>query len=100
MLGHVPWRRERALLRRIALLRGSRPLGGPEELTVLDTLRFQRLLYQVPEPEFRRNLGELTELLELRELVGRQVRWRRRCGAAPCAATPAPPGEQFTTLYP
>ncbi|HSZ42718.1 MAG TPA: ATP-binding cassette domain-containing protein [Trebonia sp.] len=74
VLGRVPWRRERALLRRIALVRGGRPLGGPEELTVLDTFRFQRLLYEIPEPEFRRNLGELTDLLGLAELNGRQVR--------------------------
>ncbi|OIV38066.1 ABC transporter [Mangrovactinospora gilvigrisea] len=74
VLGRVPWRRERSLLRRIALVRGSRPLGGPEELTVLDTLRFQRLLYEVPDAEFRRNLAELGELLELAELMGRQVR--------------------------
>jgi ABC-2 type transport system ATP-binding protein len=74
VLGCTPWRRERRLLRRIALVRGSRPLGGPEELTVLDTLRFQRVLYEVTEFEFRRNLGELSELLGLAELLERQVR--------------------------
>jgi ABC-type uncharacterized transport system ATPase subunit len=74
VLGFVPWRREYAFLRRIAFIRGSRPIGGPPELTVLDALRFQRLVYEVPEAEFRRNVGELTELLALGPLLGRQVR--------------------------
>jgi ABC-2 type transport system ATP-binding protein len=74
VLGFTPWRREYAFLRRIAFIRGSRPIGGPPELTVLDALRFQRLVYEVPEEEFRRNLAELAELLSLGPLLERQVR--------------------------
>ena len=29
VLGHTPWRRARAFLRQIAMIRGSRPLGAP-----------------------------------------------------------------------
>ncbi len=74
VLGYVPWRREPAFLKRIAMIRGSQPIGGPAELTVMDALRFQQLIYEVPEDEFRRNLAELTELLELGPLLQRQVR--------------------------
>ena len=74
VLGFEPWRREYAFLRRIAFIRGSRPIGGPPELTVLDALRFQRLVYEVPEDEFRRGLAELSELLALGPLLDRQVR--------------------------
>lgn len=74
VLGHVPWRRERAFLRQIAMIRGSQPIGGPGELTVHDSLRYQQLIYEVPDDEFRRNLSELIDLLDLRPLLERQVR--------------------------
>jgi ABC-2 type transport system ATP-binding protein len=61
-------------LREIAMVRGSRPLGAPPELTVLDALQFQRLLYEVPDHAFRRSLGELTDILDLGPLLPRQVR--------------------------
>ena len=50
VLGHIPWERKRDFLRQIAMVRGSRPIGGPGELTVLDSLRFQQLVYDVPRP--------------------------------------------------
>jgi ABC-type uncharacterized transport system ATPase subunit len=74
VLGCVPWKRERAFLRRIAMIRGSRPIGSPSELTVLDAMRFQQLIYEVPTGEFERNLAELTQLLDLGPLLTRQVR--------------------------
>jgi ABC-2 type transport system ATP-binding protein len=74
VLGHIPARREHALLRRIALIRGSQPIGGPSELTVMDSLRFQQLLYEVPPADFRRNLGELVAMLDLQTLLERQLR--------------------------
>ncbi|GBF06136.1 ABC transporter related protein [Deinococcus aerius] len=74
VLGHTPWRREAAYLRRVAMIRGSRPLAAPGELTVLDALRFQGRVYDVPDREFRANLAELTDLLHLQELLPRQVR--------------------------
>ena len=74
VLGHVPWKRERSFLRRIAMVRGSRPIGGPIELTVHDALRFQQLIYEVPKDEFDHNLAELREMLDLEPLLKRQVR--------------------------
>jgi ABC-type uncharacterized transport system ATPase subunit len=74
VLGHRPWRRERHFLRQIAMIRGSRPLAAPIELTVLDALRFQQLVYEVADQEFKRNLAELVEMLELQPLLARQLR--------------------------
>lgn len=74
VLGFTPWQRRNAFLRRIALVRGSQPIGGPVELTVLDAFRYQRLLYEVEDADFRRNLAELTDLLELRPILRRQIR--------------------------
>ncbi len=74
VLGYVPWRREREFLRRIAMIRGSRPLSVPGELTVLDALRFQQLVYEVSQDGFKRNLAELTDMLDLGPLLDRQVR--------------------------
>lgn len=74
VLGYEPERRETGFLRQIAMIRGSKPLGVPAELTVLDALRFQRLIYNVPEAAFARNLDELSALLDLAPLLPRQVR--------------------------
>src|SRR5262249_6852634 len=74
VLGHVPARREYALLRRIALIRGSQPIGGPAGLTVMDALRLQQLLYEVSAADLLRNLDELIALLDLEALLERQVR--------------------------
>ncbi|NYH89144.1 ABC transporter ATP-binding protein [Actinopolymorpha rutila] len=74
VLGHYPWQRRADFLRRIAFIRGSQPVGGSQELTVLDTLRYQRLLYEVPAAEYAHNLEELTDLLELEDLLHRQLR--------------------------
>ncbi|MEN9933790.1 MAG: hypothetical protein RLZZ387_369 [Chloroflexota bacterium] len=74
VLGFTPWRRDHRFLRQIAMVRGSRPLAVPAELTVLDALRFQQLIYEVPEEQFRRNLAELVDLLTLEPLLQRQAR--------------------------
>lgn len=74
VLGYTPWQRQDAYLKRIALIRGSQPIGGAPELTVLDSFRYQQVLYDVAEPDFRRNLTELCELLALDDLLQRQIR--------------------------
>jgi ABC-2 type transport system ATP-binding protein len=74
VLGFTPWQRRTPFLKRIALIRGSQPVGGSQELTVLDALDYQRLLYDVAPDEFRRNLADLTGLLELEPLLERQLR--------------------------
>jgi len=74
VLGFLPSRRDRDYLRSIALLRGSQPIAGPAELTVLDNFSYRRLLYSVPRAQFDDHLSELTALLDLGDLFDRQVR--------------------------
>ena len=74
VLSHTPWKREVAFLRNIAMIRGSRPLSCPTELTVLDSLRFQQIVYAIDQNEFARNLDELRTLLHLDPLLDRQIR--------------------------
>jgi ABC-2 type transport system ATP-binding protein len=87
VLGHRPWHRDSVFLRQIAMIRGSQPIGGPAELTVMDSLRLQQLIYEVPEAAFRHTLGDLSGMLELGPLLDRQIRAlslgeRMRCGLA------------------
>lgn len=74
VLGYTPWQRRTPFLKRIALIRGSQPVGIQVELTVMDSLRYQQLLYEVPKASFEANVAELTELLELEPLLERQLR--------------------------
>jgi ABC-2 type transport system ATP-binding protein len=74
VLGEVPWRRHNHYLRKIALIRGSQPIGDAPELTVLDSFRYQQVLYDIAEPQFKRNLAELSALLDLDGILQRQVR--------------------------
>ncbi|MFE6040523.1 ATP-binding cassette domain-containing protein [Streptomyces sp. NPDC056452] len=74
VLGRDPFDRKPEHLRRIALVRGSQPLGGAPELTVMDSLSYQALVYDVPEKQLKENLDELVQLLGIGELLNRQVR--------------------------
>ncbi len=74
VLGFVPWRRDHRCLRQISLIRGSRPLSGTSEQTVMDAFRFQQLIYEVPEADFQRTLAELSDLLNVGPLLERQQR--------------------------
>jgi len=85
--GFDPWERKPAYLKQIALIRGSQPLGGQPELTVMDVLRLQQLVYEIGEGVFRRSLALLSEMLGLGPLLDRQIRAlslgeRMRCGLA------------------
>ncbi|MFI5697303.1 ATP-binding cassette domain-containing protein [Kribbella sp. NPDC051586] len=74
VLDTVPWQRRSTFLKRIAFVRGSQPVGGSQELTVMDSLEYQRLLYDVPRATFRRTLSDLQALLDLEPLLERQLR--------------------------
>lgn len=74
VLGFQPYGRDREYLRSIALLRGSQPVGGPAELTVMDNFQYRRLLYDLPRAAFNEHLAELEDILELSDVMGRQLR--------------------------
>jgi ABC-2 type transport system ATP-binding protein len=73
VLGHVPQRRERDLLRRITLVMGNRN-QLQWDIPALDSFELNRAIYRIPDAEFRRTRDELVELLEIGDLVRKPVR--------------------------
>jgi ABC-2 type transport system ATP-binding protein len=73
VLGHQPWRREHAFLRRISLIMGQRSMLW-WDLPAMETLLLHKHMYGIPDAEFRRTVDELASLLEVEELLRVQVR--------------------------
>src|SRR5436190_10987988 len=73
VLGYVPWRRENAYLGRMTLLMGNRT-QLVWDIPAADSFRVLQEIYRIPEEQFRTTVNELTELLELQELVHKPVR--------------------------
>lgn len=73
VLGHVPYRRERAYLGRIALVMGNRN-QLQWDIPAADSFELNRAIYRLSWPEFRRTRDELVELLDLAELIRKPVR--------------------------
>jgi len=73
VLGHTPHRRERRFLRQIALVMGQKNMLW-WDLPTMETLLLHRDMYDVPEREFRRTVADLSEMLEVVDLLDVQVR--------------------------
>jgi len=73
VLGHIPERRERDLLRRITMVMGNRN-QLQWDLPALDSYELIRAIYRLPRPEFIRVRDELIDLLDLGPLVTKPVR--------------------------
>ncbi len=73
VLGHTPWRRERAFLRSIALVMGQRS-QLQWDIPAIDSFLLNRAIYEVPDESFRETLDELVALLDLREVLNKPVR--------------------------
>ncbi len=65
-LGHVPWKREPAFQRSISLVMGQRSQLW-WEIPAYETFKLNQAIYGLGEADFRRNLDELVELLQLGE---------------------------------
>ena len=73
VLGHVPSKRERDFLRRIALIMGNRN-QLQWDLPALDSFELNRAIYRIPRDQFLETRDELIELLEVGDLVRKPVR--------------------------
>ncbi len=73
VLGHTPWRREAAYLRRMTLVMGNRNQLS-WDLPALDSFELNRAIYDVPPDAYRETLDEFLDLLELRDLAQKPVR--------------------------
>ena len=73
VLGHIPSRREKPFLRQITLVMGQRQ-QLLWDIPVVDSFELLRAIYGVPIDPYRRTLAELTELLDLEDLLRKPVR--------------------------
>jgi ABC-2 type transport system ATP-binding protein len=73
VLGHTPFERRPAFLKGITLVMGQKQ-QLLWDLPPLETFAVNKAIYEVPDAEYRRTLGELTDLLELGPLLKKQVR--------------------------
>ncbi len=88
VLGHVPWRREKALLMRMALVMGQKSQLW-WDLPAADSFLLNRDIYELADAAYRRRLAELTELFDLHGLLHIPVRQlslgeRMKCELAAC----------------
>ena len=70
---HLPQRREDAFLKKITLVMGQKQ-QLLWDLPPSETFALNRAIYEVPVPQFRQTVAELTELLELGDLVSKPTR--------------------------
>ena len=73
VLGHEPFRRERAFQRRFSLVLGQKNQLW-WDLPAIESFLLNKEIYGIPDVEFRATLAELVERLELEPLLGVQVR--------------------------
>ena len=73
VLGFTPWDREDAFRRRFALVMGQKNQLW-WDLPAADSFQLHREIYSIPEADFQRTLGELTELLNVGALTRQAVR--------------------------
>ena len=73
VLGFTPWRRADAFRRQFALVMGQKNQLW-WDLPAADSFQLHREIYSLPAAEFKKTLGELTELLGVKELTRQAVR--------------------------
>lgn len=71
--GHEPFQRRGEFLQQITLVMGQKQ-QLIWDLPALDSLRINGAVYQIPEAELEARIGELTELLDLKEKLRQPVR--------------------------
>ena len=73
VLGYQPWRRERPFLANITLVMGQRNQLA-WDIPAIDSFELNRVIFRIPEAEYKQTLDELVELLNLVELIQKPVR--------------------------
>ena len=73
VLGHVPWERKKEFKMKFAIVMGQKSQLW-WDLPASESLLLNRHIYEIEEKRYRDTLDELTELLEVKHLLGVQVR--------------------------
>lgn len=73
VLGFVPWKRDDAYRRRFSLVMGQKNQLW-WDLPAQESFQLHKEIYRIDPVEFRHRVDELTELLQVKDLVGQPVR--------------------------
>lgn len=73
VMGHIPWKREAAYLRRISMLMGQRT-QMQWDLPAIDSFYVHSAVYDIPKDQYQTTLDELVELLDIGGILKKQVR--------------------------
>lgn len=73
VLGYVPWERKNNFKRKISIVLGQKNQLW-WDLPASESLRLNQCIYDIPDEQYRRTVGELSELLEVKDLLDVQVR--------------------------
>lgn len=73
VLGFDPWERKPEFLKKISLVMGQKNQLW-WDLPALDTFELNKAIYEISDKKYKESLDELTTLLEVKDLLGIQVR--------------------------
>jgi len=73
VLGFKPWERKDAFKRQFSIVMGQKNQLWTD-LPANESIYLNKCIYQIDDLEYRKTLDELTELLDVKELLGVQVR--------------------------
>src|SRR3989338_2489650 len=73
VLGHIPSKREKAYQKQFALVMGQKN-QLIADLPAIETFILNKEIYEIPQKIFKKTLGELTELFDLKDFLDIQVR--------------------------
>jgi ABC-2 type transport system ATP-binding protein len=73
VLGHLPWKREPAYQKQFALVMGQKNQLW-WDLPAMESFILNKEIYEVSDADFKQNLDELVELLEIKDILDVQVR--------------------------
>ncbi|GAB6991922.1 ABC transporter ATP-binding protein [Paenibacillus pini] len=73
VFGYTPWERKKQFKQIFSIVMGQKSQLWPD-LPAGESIFLNKCIYQVPDADYRRTLDELSELLDVKELLGVQVR--------------------------
>jgi ABC-2 type transport system ATP-binding protein len=73
VMGHIPWQRDNEYRRQMSLIMGQKNQVW-WDLPALDSFLLLKEIYQIPEPQYKRNIEFLSETLMIQDQLKTQVR--------------------------
>jgi ABC-2 type transport system ATP-binding protein len=73
VLGHIPWKREPKYQKQFALVMGQKNQLW-WDLPAMESFILNKEIYEVSDADFKENLDELVELLDIKDILDVQVR--------------------------